>query len=356
MVADGILDKHPDIKPDEGGSIELSLKERENGRENFDSFLFLIWPFIEGYWLAAVSLLSLIPRGAEEKGYPESKLPWFAAKDFEKHTQLLGKTLYAQGELSYLESINAATLSQAFTRMEEMGMILRKKSSHQKPVPIIRLFEGCASSVWLGWKRLSTCWILLFFACWLRFGSASKAALGRCCSEVGGAAFPPGFEALATFGQLCRESDSDLLLRHVFSARHPHPTQLSGGIPWLLFFCFATASARLPFRLTHAHFPPLVTHCFWTIEAASARSVLSIIKLSAHAFIKLVTAASVRFGQTNTASRSVATMASSSNSAPAASADKTGKHDDIAAARRFLEYVDASPTPLPRRRHYLGPP
>ncbi|KAF6767404.1 Phospholipid/glycerol acyltransferase [Kalmanozyma brasiliensis GHG001] len=139
MVADGVLDKHADIKPEDGGSIELSAKERENGRENYDSFLFLIWPFIEGYWLAAVSLFSLIPKGAEAHGYPTDKLPWFAAKDFEKHTQLLGKTLYAQGELSYLESINAATLSQAFTRMEEMSMILRKKSSHQKPIPIMAL-------------------------------------------------------------------------------------------------------------------------------------------------------------------------------------------------------------------------
>lgn len=139
MVAAGILERHPDIRSEEGGSIELSTQERENGRENYDSFLFLIWPFIEGYWLAAVSLLSLIPQGAEADGYPTEKLPWFAAKDFEKHTQLLGKTLYAQGELSYLESINAATLSQAFTRMEEMGMILRKKSSHQKPVPIMAL-------------------------------------------------------------------------------------------------------------------------------------------------------------------------------------------------------------------------
>lgn len=139
MVADGIFEKHPDNKPEEGGSIELSAKEREIGRENYDSFLFLIWPFIEAYWLAAVSILSLIPPDAGKHGYPDNKLPWFAAKDFEKHTQLLGKTLYAQGELSYLESINAATLSQAFTRMEEMGILLRKKSSHQKPVPIMAL-------------------------------------------------------------------------------------------------------------------------------------------------------------------------------------------------------------------------
>ncbi|PWY97414.1 acyltransferase-domain-containing protein [Testicularia cyperi] len=139
MVKEGILEKHDDIRPDQGGSVELSAKERENGRENFDSFLFLIWPFIEGYWLAAVSLLSLVPAEAASKGYPDTKLPWFSSKEFEKHTQLLGKTLYAQGELSYLESINAATLSQAFTRMEEMGMILRKKSADQKSISIMAL-------------------------------------------------------------------------------------------------------------------------------------------------------------------------------------------------------------------------
>lgn len=139
MAADGILEIRHDLHSEEGGTIELSTKEREQGRENFDSFLFLIWPFVEGYWLAAVSLFSLIPAQTAEQGYPESKLPWFSSKDFEKHTQLLGKTLYAQGELSYLESINAATLSQAFTRMEEMGMVLRRKSNDQKPISIMAL-------------------------------------------------------------------------------------------------------------------------------------------------------------------------------------------------------------------------
>lgn len=41
--------------------IELSDRERECGRENYDFYCFLIWPFIEASWLGAVSLLGLTP-------------------------------------------------------------------------------------------------------------------------------------------------------------------------------------------------------------------------------------------------------------------------------------------------------
>ena len=47
-----------------GGSIdyvELSDAERQCGRENFDFYCFLIWPFIEASWLGAVSLMGLTP-------------------------------------------------------------------------------------------------------------------------------------------------------------------------------------------------------------------------------------------------------------------------------------------------------
>ena len=41
--------------------VELSHAERQCGRENYDFYCFLIWPFIEGAWLGAVSLLGLTP-------------------------------------------------------------------------------------------------------------------------------------------------------------------------------------------------------------------------------------------------------------------------------------------------------
>lgn len=52
------------IERDEEGKITkigLSDAERAAGRENYDFYCFLIWPFIEASWLAAVSLLGLSP-------------------------------------------------------------------------------------------------------------------------------------------------------------------------------------------------------------------------------------------------------------------------------------------------------
>jgi hypothetical protein len=52
------------IERDEDGQITkvgLSDAERAAGRENYDFYCFLIWPFIEASWLAAVSLMGLSP-------------------------------------------------------------------------------------------------------------------------------------------------------------------------------------------------------------------------------------------------------------------------------------------------------
>jgi len=52
------------LRRDDNGKIltaELSDIERVRGRENYDFYCFLIWPFIESTWLGAVSLFSLTP-------------------------------------------------------------------------------------------------------------------------------------------------------------------------------------------------------------------------------------------------------------------------------------------------------
>lgn len=57
-------DKIITLKKDENGNIitvGLSNEERHVGRENYDFYCFLIWPFIEASWLAAVSLMGLAP-------------------------------------------------------------------------------------------------------------------------------------------------------------------------------------------------------------------------------------------------------------------------------------------------------
>jgi glycerol-3-phosphate O-acyltransferase len=52
------------IERDEQGTpitVGLSDAERAVGRENYDFYCFLIWPFIEASWLGAVSLMGLTP-------------------------------------------------------------------------------------------------------------------------------------------------------------------------------------------------------------------------------------------------------------------------------------------------------
>lgn len=61
-----------------------------------DFLCFLIWPFIDSYWLAAVSLFSLAqpnrPSGTTGPVKADMKV-------FSNRAQALGKTLYYQGDL-----------------------------------------------------------------------------------------------------------------------------------------------------------------------------------------------------------------------------------------------------------------
>ncbi|KAJ9071859.1 hypothetical protein DSO57_1033031 [Entomophthora muscae] len=105
-----------------GEFIELSEAERASGRENYDFYCFLLWPFVESYWLASVSLFSL---GLDECS---SEPAWIEEPAYVNKVQQLGKTLYYQGDLSYLEAINKETMANAFMCLKEMGIILSRPS------------------------------------------------------------------------------------------------------------------------------------------------------------------------------------------------------------------------------------
>ncbi|KAJ3016431.1 hypothetical protein HKX48_004039 [Thoreauomyces humboldtii] len=108
--------------------ISLSAEERRIGRETFDFYCFLMWPYIETYWLAAVSLFSIIPeiKGDEDAIQP---LEWVDERVVMNRAQYLGKTLYYEGDLSYFESVNKETLKNAISRFRDMGVILTRKSA-----------------------------------------------------------------------------------------------------------------------------------------------------------------------------------------------------------------------------------
>lgn len=55
-------------------AINLNESERKAGRENFDFYCFLIWPFVEAFWLGAVSIMGLTPpMGYKGDGWLDSK-------------------------------------------------------------------------------------------------------------------------------------------------------------------------------------------------------------------------------------------------------------------------------------------
>ncbi|KAL8993228.1 MAG: hypothetical protein Q9188_007382 [Gyalolechia gomerana] len=114
-------------------SIELSPAERKIGRENFDFYNFLLWPFIESTWLGAVALMSLTPPA------PSQSETWLDVRKTQETAQLLGKTLYHQGDLSYFEAVNKETLKNAFQLFEEEGMVQVRKSSSKNSPSSIRL-------------------------------------------------------------------------------------------------------------------------------------------------------------------------------------------------------------------------
>ncbi|KAI2640888.1 acyltransferase-domain-containing protein [Hypomontagnella submonticulosa] len=130
-------DRVLDLKRDEQGKIlrvGLADEERAAGRENYDFYCFLIWPFIESAWLAAVSLMGLTPPlGHQDDGI------WIEVSKSHNTAQLLGKTLYHQGDLSYFEAVNKETLKNSFQRFEEEGIVYVMKSRDPKVPPRLRL-------------------------------------------------------------------------------------------------------------------------------------------------------------------------------------------------------------------------
>ncbi|EGR52354.1 uncharacterized protein TRIREDRAFT_21279 [Trichoderma reesei QM6a] len=121
---------------DEKGNITtvgLSDEERKAGRENYDFYCFLIWPFIEASWLAAVSLMGLTPPKGKNGDV------WIEEAKAQNSAQLLGKTLYHQGDLSYFEAVNKETLKNSYTRFEQEQIINVVKSKDTKIPRRLRL-------------------------------------------------------------------------------------------------------------------------------------------------------------------------------------------------------------------------
>ncbi|TKA33540.1 hypothetical protein B0A50_00375 [Salinomyces thailandicus] len=127
--------------------IELHPTERASGRESFDFYCFLIWPFVEASWLGNMSLFMLTPphnpsnspnspNNTNNNNSPDTALEtWLDLSPFHDAAQLLGKTLYHQGDLSYFEAVNKEALKNAFNRSVEESIIHVTRPSHSPSSP-----------------------------------------------------------------------------------------------------------------------------------------------------------------------------------------------------------------------------
>ena len=115
-------------------SISLHPDELALGRDNFDFYNFLLWPFIEAAWLSAISLFMLTPHE-----HHSNSASWYDFRTVQNKAQFLGKTLYHQGDLSYYEAVNKEALNQSFGRSEEAGIIVVSRSKDAKIPARVRL-------------------------------------------------------------------------------------------------------------------------------------------------------------------------------------------------------------------------
>jgi glycerol-3-phosphate O-acyltransferase len=94
--------------------LRIPENQHQIARDSFDSFVFhcsFLWPFIETYWLAALSI------------YTMPAMTWVTEKNWMKRSQDLGRTLYYEGDLTYFESINRETLRNALDRLIEIDVL-----------------------------------------------------------------------------------------------------------------------------------------------------------------------------------------------------------------------------------------
>ena len=122
-----VRDKVLDVNTLDDGTrmIGLTQSERNTGRENFDFYCFLFWPFMDAAWLGAVSLYCIVPPAG-------STTTWIDMKKAQTVAQNLGRTLYHQGDLSYFEAINTEAIKNAYSRWQDEGVIRVSRSGAGK--------------------------------------------------------------------------------------------------------------------------------------------------------------------------------------------------------------------------------
>lgn len=122
LVADEVLTVTMDATTGEK-MISIAQAEIEKGKEIFEFYCFLVWPFLDGFWLVLVALMSIT---ASENPNTEQEKIWVSEKVFLSQSQVLGKTLYHQGILVYYEAVNKEMLKNGLNHWYNEGVVIRR--------------------------------------------------------------------------------------------------------------------------------------------------------------------------------------------------------------------------------------
>lgn len=95
----------------------------------FKFLCFLLWPFIECYWMVAASFQGLFPNHLVEEA------------ELVKSIQKFGETLYYEGELNFYESVSKETTKLALTRFYERKVIV-KRVINEKGSAVVHLGDA----------------------------------------------------------------------------------------------------------------------------------------------------------------------------------------------------------------------
>ena len=113
----------------QGMGADTALDIPATGTAAFSLACSMMWPFLDSYWVAVVSLGSL-PREVlrPEDGSEPPSTQFVPQSSLSARMQWLGETLFHQGLLSHYEACAAETLNNALSTLVDWGVLVRRNA------------------------------------------------------------------------------------------------------------------------------------------------------------------------------------------------------------------------------------
>lgn len=126
-----VLKKQKIVSSFDMNTVLINKEEVRKGWVYTHFYTYLIWPYIDGYWAAAVSL-QLLPHNVPVK-----------IKSFLAAAQIVANTLHQEGALTHIEACNREIILSAVSQAEARKLVSREKSTVSRLAPLEDLNKLC---------------------------------------------------------------------------------------------------------------------------------------------------------------------------------------------------------------------